>query len=63
MNTGPQHLNGEQTLAYARNRHGYLASDLARNRHQQQIVEALSKKLMTVSSFSDFENLLDVIGN
>ena len=62
MNTGPQHLNGEQTLAYARNRHGYLASDLARNRHQQQIVEALSKKLMTVSSFSDFENLLDVIG-
>lgn len=62
MNTGMQHLNGEQTLAYARNRHGFLASDLARNRHQQQIVEALAKKLMTVSSFSDFENLLDVVG-
>lgn len=62
MDTGMQHLNGEQALAYARNRHGFLESDLARNRHQQQIVEALAKKLMSVSSFSDFENLLDVVG-
>ncbi len=62
MDTGMQHLNGEQALAYARNRHGFLESDLARNRHQQQIVEALSKKLLNVSSFSDFENLLDVVG-
>lgn len=62
MDTGMQHLNGEQALAYARNRHGFLESDLARNRHQQQIVEALSKKLLSVSSFSDFENLLDVVG-
>lgn len=62
MNTGSQHLNGEQALAYARNRHGFLESDLARNRHQQQIVEALSKKLLKVSSFNDFEKLLDVVG-
>ena len=27
MNTGWQHLNGEQALAYARNRHGFLESD------------------------------------
>lgn len=62
MDIGMQHLNGEQALAYARNRHGFLESDLARNRHQQQIVEALAKKLMSVSSFSDFEKLLDAIG-
>ncbi len=62
MDTGMQHLNGEQTLAYARNRHGFLESDLARNRHQQQIVEALAKKILTVSSFNNFENLLNVIG-
>ena len=62
MNTGMQHLNGEQTLAYARNRHGYLASDLARNKHQQQIVEALAKKIMKTNSFSDFEKLLEVVG-
>lgn len=61
MDTGMQHLNGEQALAYARNRHGYLESDLARNRHQQQVLEAMAKKLVKTSSFSDFENILDTI--
>lgn len=63
MNTGMQHLNGEQALAYARNRHGFLESDIARNRHQQQIIEALAKQLVKTSSFSDFEKLLDTISN
>lgn len=62
MDTGWQHLNGEQALAYARNRHGFLDSDLARNRHQQQIVEALAKKLLKIDSFGEFERLLDVVG-
>lgn len=62
MNTGDQHLNGEQALAYARNRHGFLESDLARNRHQQQIVEAMAKKMLTISSFDDFEKILDAVG-
>ena len=61
MNTGMQHLNGEQALAYARNRHGFLESDIARNRHQQQIIEALAKKIVKTSSFSDFEKLLNTI--
>ena len=63
MDTGLQHLNGEQTLAYARNRHGFLESDLARNRHQQQIVEAITKKILSIKSFSTFENLLDVVSH
>lgn len=61
MKTGLQHLNGQQALAYARNRHGFLESDLARNRHQQQIVEALAKKMMKVTSFNEFEKLLNSI--
>jgi LCP family protein required for cell wall assembly len=63
MDTGLQHLNGEQALAYARNRHGFLESDLARNRHQQQIVEAISKKVITLNSFESFENVLDAVSN
>lgn len=62
MDTGLQHLNGDQALAYARNRHGFLESDLARNRHQQQIVEAMAKKVLSLKSFSDFENLLEAVG-
>ena len=63
MNTGMQHLNGIQALAYARNRHGFLESDLARNRHQQQIVEAIAKKAGKIKSYSDFEKILDSITN
>ena len=61
MNTGWQHLDGDQALAYARNRHGFLESDIARNRHQQQIIEAIAKKLVQTASFSDFEKLLDTV--
>jgi len=57
------HLNGEQALAYARCRHLYLLSDISRNKHQQAILEAVAKKLVHVSNFSDFENLLDTISN
>lgn len=57
------HLNGEQALAYARCRHLYLLSDIARNKHQQAIMEAVAKKVVNVSNFSDFEHLLDTISN
>ena len=57
------HLNGEQALAYARCRHLYRLSDIARNKHQQAIIEAIAKKIMKVSNFSDFEKLLDTISN
>ncbi|MBE6160876.1 MAG: PASTA domain-containing protein [Firmicutes bacterium] len=63
MDTGMQHLNGKQALAYARNRHGFIQSDIARNRHQQQIVEAIAKKTSTIKSFEDFEKILDAITN
>ena len=63
MNTGWQHLDGEQALAYARNRHGYLESDFARNRHQQQIIEAVAKKLIQNANLKEFENLLDTISH
>lgn len=57
------HLDGEQALAYARCRHLYTMSDIARNKHQQAIIEAVAKKVVNVSSFSDFETLLDTISN
>lgn len=61
MNTGMQHLNGEQALAYSRNRYGFINGDLDRNRHQQQVIEAIAKQLMKSSNLSTFENLLDTI--
>lgn len=63
MDAGEQHLNGEQALAYARNRHGYLQSDIARNRHQQQIVEAIAKKVVNKDNINRIEEILNAITN
>ncbi|MBR1386320.1 MAG: LCP family protein [Bacilli bacterium] len=71
---GLQTLNGEQALALARNRKsnkeycsskwtsGY-RSDFKRIENQQKIIEAIFKKIKSLSSISDLENLLSVISN
>lgn len=63
MDSGMQHLNGEQVLAYARCRHAYLLSDIARNKHQQQIVEALARKVASPSNIKKIEDLLNAVTN
>jgi len=60
---GLQTLNGEEALAYARCRGLYLESDLARNRHQQDIIMALARKMFAVGSYSNFKEILDAISN
>ncbi len=61
IDPGKQLLNGEQALAYARCRHLYIESDLARNRHQQDIIAALAQKAMTIRDFKEFENILNAV--
>ena len=61
--TGLQTLDGEEALAYARCRGLYLESDLARNRHQQDIIMALANKMLDVGSYNDFKKVLDAISN
>lgn len=60
---GVQTLNGEEALAYARCRHLYARSDIARNQHQQQVIEAAAQKLKTINSIEDFQKILDAISN
>lgn len=54
-------LNGEQALAYARCRGLYASSDLARNKHQQDVILAVAKKVASIKSFSQFEKILNTI--
>jgi LCP family protein required for cell wall assembly len=63
MEPGEQTLNGEQALAYSRCRHLYLLSDLARINHQQDVVQAISKKVVKMSSINEFQNVLNAISN
>lgn len=69
---GLQKLNGEQALAYSRNRHpnpnmcsaewtNYTSNDFIRGQHQQEVVTALLDKLKNVNNLDTVYKLLDTI--
>ena len=61
LDPGFQLINGEEALAYARCRHLYLQSDIDRNKHQQQVVEAIAKKAASLDSLSKIEEILEAV--
>ena len=71
---GFQTLDGEEALAYARNRHtnsdycsskwtGGVRNDFIRGQHQQEILKAIINKLKTVKNLNTVYSLLDTISN
>ena len=71
---GLQTLNGEQALAYARNRHpnpgkcsskwtNYTSNDFIRGEHQQEVVTALLNKFKDIKDLDTVYKLLDTISN
>ena len=61
LDPGLQTINGEEALAYARCRHLYLQSDIDRNKHQQQVVEAIAKKAANLDNLSKIEEILNAV--
>src|SRR5256886_7057965 len=55
---GPQHLNGLQALEYVRSRHADLVGDIGRTNRQQEILQALKKKLTVTSVIDHFQQLI-----
>lgn len=60
---GKQTLKGEQALAYSRCRHLYAESDIARNRHQQDVIAAMTKKVRKINSISEVEDILNTVSH
>lgn len=54
---GPQHLDGQDALAYVRSRHADLVGDIGRTQRQQQVIEALKKKLDAPAIFNHLDAL------
>ncbi len=74
LEEGYQTLNGEQALAFARNRHtwpqycgsyysNYTSNDFIRGENQQQIVKAIVNKLKEIDSLSEIYEILDILGD
>jgi LCP family protein required for cell wall assembly len=55
---GPQHLNGEEALAYVRSRHADLVGDIGRTQRQQQVLQALKQKLNIPNLLGHLDTLL-----
>ncbi len=47
---GINHVNGDEALAFARERHSFASGDMARNENQQAVVEAIIKKVTSSST-------------
>ena len=67
-------INGEQALAYARNRHpnpsmcggiwsDYDSNDFIRGSHQQDIIKAILTKVKNIRDLNTIYNLMDTISN
>ncbi|MEV8526833.1 LCP family protein [Streptomyces sp. NPDC052000] len=59
---GKQTLNGQQALAFVRNRHGYAAGDLERTKNQQKFLSALASQTATPSTVLNPFKLYPVMG-
>lgn len=63
ISEGVNHLNGEQALAYARERHAYLTGDHHRGANQQQVITAIinkvSKSRVLISKYNTILNSLN----
>ena len=74
VEAGLQTINGEQALAFARNRHpnpsycsskwtNYVSNDFVRGQHQQEVLKAILNKLKSTADFNTVTSLLDTISN
>lgn len=59
---GEQHLNGWETLQYARMRYEDPDGDYGRQKRQREVTVQLVNELMSVKSVFRYQELLDVIG-
>lgn len=74
INEGLQTLNGEQALAFSRNRHtwpqycgakysNYTSNDFVRGQNQQTVVKAILNKIRQKNDLNTIYKLLDVVSN
>ncbi|MEU3503224.1 LCP family protein [Streptomyces hundungensis] len=59
---GKQTLDGQQALAFVRNRHGYAAGDLERTKNQQKFLAALASQTATPTTVLNPFKLYPVMG-
>lgn len=57
-NTGINHLNGKDALAFSRERYSFSDGDRTRGKNQQRVIEAIIQKLNDPSTLMNYQNIL-----
>lgn len=63
VNEGINHLNGEQALAYARERYSYTEGDRQRTKNQQQVLMGIVKEATKPSVITNYAAIMDTMAN
>lgn len=56
---GDNYLNGEQALAFARERHAFSSGDRQRGKHQMEVIRAVLNKVMSPDLLKNYTSLMD----
>lgn len=56
---GINHMNGEEALAFARERYAYQEGDRHRGKNQQEIITAMIKKLSSIKNITKYKQILE----
>ena len=59
VNKGMNHMNGEQALGFARERHAFAEGDRQRGKDQMIVIAAVIDKMQTSAVLRDFNGLMD----
>nr|WP_272453599.1 LCP family protein [Loigolactobacillus coryniformis] len=60
---GTHHLNGKQALSFARMRYDDPKGDYGRQLRQQQVIKAVTKKLLSLNGVANYQKILSVVQN
>ena len=63
VHEGVNHLNGEQALAFARERYSYTEGDRQRTKNQQQVLMGIVKEATKPSVITNYAAIMDTIAN
>ncbi len=58
---GTHHLNGKQALSFARMRYDDPKGDYGRQLRQQQVIKAVTKKLLSLNGVANYQKILTVV--
>ena len=60
---GINHLNGEQALCFARERHAFASGDIQRGINQMKVIDAMMNKIKSPTVLMSFSKLMDAVSD